>query len=180
MSWVPRRRGINGFSMHLTLLPHLFLTSTLRERWSQVKTQEDSWDSQHPGLTSSQGPQQGCPLVLSDTHTGSFGGVEGRGMVFASPKLPRVLNAPSTHHKVFSPELLNRNLKSECFSHTVTICRNARRGGAATQQYFWREFPGEGRWNVRGSGTPSGPRQSLVPVPTLGSHHPPGSEPRLR
>lgn len=139
-----------------------------------MKTQEDSWDSQHPGLTSSQGPQQGCPLVLSDTHTGSFGGVEGRGMVFASPKLPRVLNAPSTHHKVFSPELLNRNLKSECFSHTVTICRNARRGGAATQQYFWREFPG-GR-QVKCAGL----RHSLWATAELGSSSDTGFPPPAR
>lgn len=161
MSRVPGHHGMEGVSTRLMLFPHLFLTSTLRER----KPGEDSgsvlglttpWAGIQSGV-----PQQERFLVLCGAHRGSSGG-EGSAMVFSSPKLPRVLNAPSTHNRVFSPDLLNISLKSECLSRIINLCRNAGREGTATQQRFWRELPGERKVKCARLRHPLGPWQSTL------------------
>ena len=145
---------MEGASTRLMLFPHLFLTSTLRER----KPGEDSGSVL--GLTIQSGvPQQEHFLVLCGAYRGSSGG-EGSAMVFSSQKLRRVLNAPSTHNRVFSPDLLNINLKSECLSRIINLCRNAGREGTATQQRFWRELPGERKVKCARLRRPLGPWQS--------------------
>lgn len=124
-------------------------------------SQETSWDSQHPGLTSSQGPHSKSALCFSGAHTGSSSG-EGA-MVFSSPKLPRFLNPSPTHNRVFSPELLNRNLKSEseCLFHIPNIYRGARSKGTATQQHFLERIT----WGKEGETCQA---QSSLPTPHFG------------
>lgn len=119
------------------MLPHLFLTSALRERKpgevsGNVLGLTTPWADIQAGA-----PQQERFLLLSGAHTGSSSG-EGSATVFSSPKLPRFLNPPPTHNRVFSPELLNRNLKSEseCLSRIPNIYRGTRNKGTATQQHF--------------------------------------------
>lgn len=168
------------------MLLHLFLTSALRER----KPGEVSGNVL--GLTTpwadiqSGAPQQECFLLLSGAHTGSSSGA-GSAMVFSSPKLPRFLNPPPTHNRVFSPELLNRNLKSEseCLSPIPNIYRGARSKGTATQQHFLERIT----WGKEGELCQAqppphlGPGQSasffaVVPVVILlGSHCQPVYEP---
>lgn len=144
------------------MLPHLFLTSALRERKpgevsGNVLRLTTPWADIQAGA-----PQQERFLLLSGAHTGSSSG-EGSAMAFSSPKLPRFLNPPPTHNRVFSPELLNRNLKSEseCLSHIPNIYRGTRNKGTATQQHFLERIT----WGKEGETCQA---QSPPPAPILG------------
>ena len=143
------------------VFPHLFLTSALRER------KPGGVSGNVLGLTTpwadiQSGPHSKSAFCFSGAHTGSSSG-EGSAMVFSSPKLPRFLNPPPTHNRVFSPELLNRNLKSEseCLFRIPNIYRGARSKGTATQQHFLERIT----WGKEGETCQA---QSPPPTPQLG------------
>lgn len=118
-SWVPWGHGTEGVSIRVTLLPHLFLTSALRERkWSEDPGKGP--DSRPPwGWHPVVGPRGRVSSGLCGAHAGNS---MGRGIEWHFParNCSRVLNVRCMPNRVFSPTL-HIQLRSECLSHIVNI-----------------------------------------------------------
>lgn len=136
------------------MLPHLFLTSALRERKpgevsGNVLGLTTPWADIQAGA-----PQPKSAFCFSLVPTqGLQRGGECHG-TFSNPKLPIKISEslPPTHNRVFSPELLNRNLKSEseCLSRIPNIYRGTRNKGNCHPATFSGELQGKEGESVPG------------------------------